>query len=1044
MEKVKMWNWYGESFDRKVNDSKLNYSSFLNQAKNVFDRQKRELDLKKKINKELFIKAKRNLEFEQEKALETLKISSKNKIQVLEETYKQLKISDKLTSFIAFEIKKIDKQNAESANYVKNYYAMLLKTADEVEVKEKNMTSIINKAKADENKLLKHKAKLVILHKYLLFTKKEDLIYSELEEFIQKRTGMFSELEIKSILEEKEKIENLFKTLKNKREKFQTKKAEITKEFPIIKEESKKEYKQEVSRIKKEYKERILEAEFSYNKEYDEQLALIKAEFKTKKEKIESKKQEIVTLSKEKEAKYSQYVKTKEEQAKILKQEYKQELKLAKMLFKINKEYNNALLISKFLKLEEEKHLKSIYSLYKKELVNKFLNKQDYRQDIENKIQNHFNSLVQEINNKTKDLNKEENSKLKIILNTNLPLILKNQKNRNVKNLVKANYYKKLGKLQQEYSYDGDFLLKKSEALYEYAKDSNKQLNSSANEIKDAKLKLHKINLNETAEDKVKYKNQILSLTKEYKEKIAILKQRYKNKDLTKKAFAFKLKEEKILYKEKLVTLKLHNEKEKNKVIVKTQYSRLSSQLKITKKIYESKVVEAIKQVPTENKKGAKYKGLFLNLLFPGLAQLILFKEYKKGILLTLLSAFLYLIFVPFSLGITWNKIGGIQGIVDLGKSVHNIDLGILPDARFWMFGAAASFILLGITIAYVVSSGIGAYRRGKFLEEGMRPQNWTQTKKWLSEQGFPWLISIPGWFLIAFIVVVPLITSLFISLSNTGFQHTPPSQTVDWVGFTQYGKWWLFRNNGLLTSLSRVISWTLIWTFAAAFSVIVVGTLFAVLVNMEKIKGKKFFRLIYIIPWAIPAFVTIIFLKSAFQGDANSYINYILIKLGLIENSINFFGSVHWVRFLLIVIQTWLGHSYIFLLITGNLQSIPKDIYEAGEIDGAKRSKLFRHITLPILVSSLAPLLIGQFTFMFNNFTIISLFSNGGPAYADQTTFSESGSDIIISWIYKLTTTVQIDGNVAFSSALVILASVFSVSIAAYGFAKNAAKGGR
>ncbi|MGZ9413677.1 ABC transporter permease subunit [Mycoplasma sp. Z386] len=1044
MEKVKMWNWYGESFDRKVNDSKISYSNFLNQAKNVFDRQKREIDLKKKINRELFIKAKRNLEFEQKRALETLKISSRNKLQVVKETKKQLKISNSLKSFIIFEIKKIDKQNLESADYVNNYYKMLIKTADEVEVKEKNMTSILEKAKSDEHKLLRHKAMLLIIYKYLLLLKKEDFIYSDLESLVEENKGKFSKLEQKLVLEEKTKIEQLFKTLKTKKEKFQLKKVEIEKQIPLIKHETKQEYKSEVLKIKKEYKERILAAEFFYNKEYDEQLAKIKSELKEKIAKIENKKQEISSLSKEKEEKYKDYLQNKQEQAKILKQEYKSELKLAKALFKLNEKYNKALLISKFLKLNEEKHLKTIYSLYKKELINKFLNKNKYNQNIELKIQTHFDSLVQQIEEKTKELNKDDKNKLNIILNKNLPLLLKGKKIKNVKALVKSNYYKKLGKLKQEYSYDGDFLLKKSEALYEYATDSNKQLNFSASEIKDAKLKLHKILLNETKEDKEKYKKQISDLRKEYKEKLSILKDRFKKKDITKKAYAFKLKEEKILYKEKLVSLKLHNEKEKNKVVVKTQYSRLSAQLKITKKIYESKVVEAIKQIPTENKKGAKYKGLFLNLLFPGLAQLILFKEYKKGILLTLLSVFLYLVFVPFSLGITWNKIGGIQGIIDLGKSSHNFDLGILPDARFWMFGAAASFILLGITIAYVVASVVGAYRQGKFLEEGMRPQNWTQTKKWLSEQGFPWLISIPGWFLIAFIVVVPLITSLFISLSNTGFQHTPPAQTVDWVGFTQYGKWWLFRNNGLLTSLLRVVSWTLIWTFVAAFSVIVVGTLFAVLVNMEKIKGKKFFRLIYIIPWAIPAFVTIIFLKSAFQGDSNSYINYILLKLGLIENSINFFGSITWVRFLLIVIQTWLGHSYIFLLITGNLQAIPKDIYEAGEIDGAKRSKLFRHITLPILVSSLAPLLIGQFTFMFNNFTIISLFSNGGPAYSDQTTFSESGSDIIISWIYKLTTAVQIDGNVAFSSALVILASVFSVSIAAYGFAKNAAKGGR
>lgn len=79
----------------------------------------------------------------------------------------------------------------------------------------------------------------------------------------------------------------------------------------------------------------------------------------------------------------------------------------------------------------------------------------------------------------------------------------------------------------------------------------------------------------------------------------------------------------------------------------------------------------------------------------------------------------------------------------------------------------------------------------------------------------------------------------------------------------------------------------------------------------------------------------------------------------------------------------------------------------------------------------------------MFNNFTIINLFSGGGPAFLRPTVFLEAGTDIIISWIYKLTTgVVQIEGNTAFASALVILSSSISVGFASYGFAKNIAKG--
>jgi arabinogalactan oligomer/maltooligosaccharide transport system permease protein len=79
-------------------------------------------------------------------------------------------------------------------------------------------------------------------------------------------------------------------------------------------------------------------------------------------------------------------------------------------------------------------------------------------------------------------------------------------------------------------------------------------------------------------------------------------------------------------------------------------------------------------------------------------------------------------------------------------------------------------------------------------------------------------------------------------------------------------------------------------------------------------------------------------------------------------------------------------------------MQSIPKNIYEAGSIDGAKGNQMFRYLTAPALLASIAPLLITQFTFAFNNFTIISLFSGGGPAFTDPTPFLEGGTDILIS----------------------------------------------
>lgn len=100
----------------------------------------------------------------------------------------------------------------------------------------------------------------------------------------------------------------------------------------------------------------------------------------------------------------------------------------------------------------------------------------------------------------------------------------------------------------------------------------------------------------------------------------------------------------------------------------------------------------------------------------------------------------------------------------------------------------------------------------------------------------------------------------------------------------------------------------------------------------------------------------------------------------------------------LLIIVQTWIGYAWIFMLVTSNLQSIPRDIYEAGSVDGAKPRHLFWYLTLPQLLLSISPLLIALFVGSFNNFTTIFIFNNGGPAYAKPTPFGEGSTDIIVS----------------------------------------------
>ncbi|MGL6248041.1 MAG: ABC transporter permease subunit, partial [Culicoidibacterales bacterium] len=143
------------------------------------------------------------------------------------------------------------------------------------------------------------------------------------------------------------------------------------------------------------------------------------------------------------------------------------------------------------------------------------------------------------------------------------------------------------------------------------------------------------------------------------------------------------------------------------------------------------------------------------------------------------------------------------------------------------------------------------------------------------------------------------------------------------------------------------------------------------------------------------------------------------------------------WTKVAVIMIQTWLGFPYIFVMVTGVLQSIPGDLYEAANIDGASGWQQFMKITLPMILFATAPVLIGQFTFNFNNFSLIYLFNAGGPGNIGG---GAGSTDILISWIYKLTTSGT--PQYAVAAAVTLLISSFTILVAYLAFKRSNAFG--
>ncbi|MGR3187917.1 maltodextrin ABC transporter permease MdxF [Bacillus subtilis] len=299
-------------------------------------------------------------------------------------------------------------------------------------------------------------------------------------------------------------------------------------------------------------------------------------------------------------------------------------------------------------------------------------------------------------------------------------------------------------------------------------------------------------------------------------------------------------------------------------------------------------------------------------------------------------------------------------------------------------------------------------------------------------DKGFPYLFTLPAYIMMVFVIIFPVLVTLFVALTNYDFYHIPPNRLIDWVGFKNFLN--IFFLGSYRETFVNVLGWTVIWTICATTLQIILGIVTALFVNQDFIKGKRIFRMIFLFPWAVPAFITIMSFSNMFNdsiGAVNAQVIPLFNHLPFVElPAIAWKTDPFWTKTVLIMIQTWLGFPYIYVMVTGVLQAIPGELYEAAKIDGATFIQRFRHITFPMILFATAPVMITQYTFNFNNFSIIYLFNEGGPGSAGA---GAGSTDILISWIYKLTTGTSPQYSVAAAVTLLISFIVIGISLIAF-----------
>ncbi len=240
-----------------------------------------------------------------------------------------------------------------------------------------------------------------------------------------------------------------------------------------------------------------------------------------------------------------------------------------------------------------------------------------------------------------------------------------------------------------------------------------------------------------------------------------------------------------------------------------------------------------------------------------------------------------------------------------------------------------------------------------------------------------------------------------------------------------------LFTSPALRGPFVRVFAWTFIFAAVSVLLSFSVGLFFAIVFEHPKLPGKKVIRSLLLIPYALPAFISV----NIWRGMFSRYFGIISTTLeSLFGSSPLWLADPFWARIGILIVQTWLGFPYMMLICTGALQSLPGDIYEAATIDGAGPLRKLWNLTLPLLLVAVGPLLIASFSFNFNNFTVIDIYAQGGPPIAGATT-PAGHTDILITYIFRLAFAGGRGADFGYASAITIVIFVILAIITALQF---------
>ncbi len=399
---------------------------------------------------------------------------------------------------------------------------------------------------------------------------------------------------------------------------------------------------------------------------------------------------------------------------------------------------------------------------------------------------------------------------------------------------------------------------------------------------------------------------------------------------------------------------------------------------------------------------------------FMGLSHLLYLHDFVKGFFFSL-SELIFLLFIPA----ICKK---IAGLITLGSPHPELPIKQRDNSIFMLIdGILVLSVIAVFIIVYIISVKSATREYKDYCRKGFFNKQKEHINTALNKS-FPIFGLAPTFVMIIIFVVVPLIFSICVAFTNYSDPgHIPPNNTVDWVGFQNF-KELMTGHNSWSKGFGRIALWTLIWAILSTFTCYFGGLIVAVQLKEIDFKIAPIFRFIFILPYAVPSVVSMLVWKNLLNGSFG-IVNRTLMQLGIITNPIPWLGTSVMAQFTCVLINLWAGFGYFMLLSMGSMTAIPQDMYEAAKIDGASKTQILGKITLPLVLYQTMPLIIMSFAHNINNFGAIFFLTGGAPSVADSTTTLAGGTDILVTWIYKLTITLM-----KYNYASVIAVMIFIV----------------